>query len=205
MKFGCLVVLIPVMLLGACGPTSSYEKLVERELATGVRNDSLFLGLHFGMGKQDFFDACWAMNKQGLLRQGDGNQSVRHEIDYLPFPASLNFYPRIEDDIVVSMPCVFVYDGWAPWNEEMSGDSMALHLQEIFLDWYGGNAFETTVDPKKGRAFYKVDGNRQITILPQDELVRVLIKDLTVESNRNPNPPEPRKLHAPDSTQVSGA
>ncbi|MEL6844239.1 MAG: hypothetical protein AAFP02_13595, partial [Bacteroidota bacterium] len=160
--------------------------LVEAELAKGVRNDSLFLGLSLGMAKKDFYGACWDLNKQGLVRQGDGNESVRYEFDELPHKATLNFYPKFEGEKVISMPCVFIYDAWAPWNEALFGDTMAVELQKMFMRWYGGNDFITIDDPQKGLAYYKVDGNRQITMLPQDELVRVLIKDLTIESNRNP-------------------
>lgn len=186
MRVLTLVSLISLAVLSACSTASPYQKMVEAELAKGVRNDSLFLGLSLGMGKKEFYGACWDLNKQGLVRQGDGNESVRYEFDELPHKATLNFYPKFEDDKVIAMPCVFIYDAWAPWNEELFGGKMALELQKMFLKWYGGNEFITINDPQKGLAYYKIDGNRQITMLPQDELVRVLIKDLTIESNRNP-------------------
>ncbi|MFK7925991.1 MAG: hypothetical protein AB8H47_28845 [Bacteroidia bacterium] len=186
MKAVWFLTLISLGLLSACSTASPYEKLVEAELDKNVRNDSLFLGLTMGMDKKGFYEACWELNKQGLVRQGSGNESVRYELDELPHKATLNFYPKFEDEKVIAMPCVFVYEGWAPWNEELFGSKMALDIQKMFMDWYGGNEFIEIIDPTKGLAYYKIDGNRQITMLPQDELVRVLIKDLTVESNRNP-------------------
>lgn len=181
-----LMSLVALVMLSACSTPSPYEKLVKAELAKDVRNDSLFLGLNLGMEKKDFYTACWDLNKQGLVRQGSGNESVRYELDALPHKATLNFYPKFEDEKVIAMPCVFIYESWAPWNEELFGGKMAIDLQKMFMDWYGGNEFIEIIDPTKGLAYYKIDGNRQITMLPQDELVRVLIKDLTIESNRNP-------------------
>lgn len=186
MKAVWLLTLISLGLLSACSTASPYQKLVEAELNKNVRNDSLFLGLSLGMDKKGFYEACWDLNKQGLVRQGSGNESVRYDLDELPHKATLNFYPKFEDEKVIAMPCVFVYEGWAPWNEEMFGEKMALDIQKLFMDWYGGNEFIEIIDPSKGLAYYKIDGNRQITMLPQDDLVRVLIKDLTIESNRNP-------------------
>ncbi len=178
--------LVALVMLSACKAPSPYEKLVKEELAKNVRNDSLFLGLSLGMSKKDFYGACWDLNKQGLVRQGSGNESVRYELGDLPHEATLNFYPKFEDEKVIAMPCIFIYESWAPWNDELQGGKMALELQKMFMDWYGGNEFIEIIDPTKGLAYYKIDGNRQITMLPQDELVRVLIKDLTIESNRNP-------------------
>lgn len=186
MKVVGLLAIISLGVLSACAPASPYEKLVEKELAKNIRNDSLFLGLTLGMEKKDFYTMCWDLNKQGLIRQGSGNESVRYELSELPHEATLNFYPKFEDEKVIAMPCVFIYESWAPWNEELFGDKMALDIQKMFMDWYGGNEFIEIIDPTKGLAYYKIDGNRQITMLPQDELVRVLIKDLTIETNRNP-------------------
>ena len=49
------VFLMGVILIG-CGPQGEVERLIKRELATGVRNDSLFVGVYFGMEKQEFYD-----------------------------------------------------------------------------------------------------------------------------------------------------
>jgi hypothetical protein len=187
MRFLGFTLMAILATLVACNPKSQYELLVEEEMATGVRNDSLFLGLSLGMSQKDFYGKCWELNKQGLIRQGDANQSVLYETqDELPHPARLNFYPTFAeggDRKVISMPCVFAYTNWAPWNKYLFGDSLAVDLQEMFLDWYGGNDFITIPHPRKGTAYVKVDGNRQITMIARDELVKVLIKDLTAEPN----------------------
>ena len=42
----------------------SYYDIEKRELNSGVRNDSIFFDLHFGMTSKEFYDRCWELNKQ---------------------------------------------------------------------------------------------------------------------------------------------
>ena len=41
-----------------------------------VGNDSLFLGLKFGITMDEFFEQCRKLNKQGLVQEGSKNMSV---------------------------------------------------------------------------------------------------------------------------------
>ncbi len=202
MKAIGFLLLLSGLFWGGCSSQSAYDRLVEEELATGVRNDSLFLGLYLGMSQEDFYKACWDLNRQGLARQGSGNESVLHTLRELPYPATLNFFPDFQDGKVISMPCRFEYDAWAPWNQALQGDSLAMELQHMFMRWYGGNEFQPVTDPQKGTAYFKIDGNRQISMLAQPELVRVLIKDMRIEANRNPvrtKIPKPQPTVEPES------
>src|SRR5260221_12796383 len=59
---------------------SEYTRLVERELASNTRHDSLFLGMHFGMTKKEFFDHCWALNREHILTMGTKSSNVLYSI-----------------------------------------------------------------------------------------------------------------------------
>src|SRR5664280_2349497 len=50
-----LLVLISGFIISGCSPRAKYERRLKQELARGVRYDSLFLGLYFGMPERDFY------------------------------------------------------------------------------------------------------------------------------------------------------
>src|ERR1700710_3028103 len=73
---------------------SEYSRLVKKELATGKRNDSLFMGIYIGMPVKTFYDYCWKMNKQGVFTNGSSGTSVMYKIPAaLTYPVTMNFFP----------------------------------------------------------------------------------------------------------------
>ena len=118
---------IAVLIVGGCSPGKTYERRLNRELASGVRYDSLFMGISFGMTQDEFFNHCWKMNKDSVVRQGTANMSVQYDLnEELKYPATMNFYPVFGDGKIVEMPVRFIYNGWAPWNKELSAAKLAL-------------------------------------------------------------------------------
>ena len=57
-----LTIVVCVLLIG-CQSDNDLVALAKREHASGVILDSLFLGLKFGMEKQEFFDHCRKINR----------------------------------------------------------------------------------------------------------------------------------------------
>jgi hypothetical protein len=51
--------LIIGFILSGCSPKAKYERRLKHELASGVRYDSLFMGLYLGMPDKDFYNQCW--------------------------------------------------------------------------------------------------------------------------------------------------
>ena len=60
--------------------TNPYLSLEKKELSSGVRYDSLFLGVKFGMTSKEFYAHCWDLNRKKLVSQGPSNNSVRYLI-----------------------------------------------------------------------------------------------------------------------------
>lgn len=165
-----VLALLAALIVGGCSPGKRYEQRLKRELASGVRNDSLFLGLSFGMSQKEFFDHCWKMNKDSLVRQGMANMSVQYDINYeLKYPATMNFYPIFENGKIVEMPVRFIYNGWAPWNKDLSASNLAKDVKSWYEDVYG-KGFITVTHPMKGEAYTRIDGNRRITIYIENDL-----------------------------------
>jgi hypothetical protein len=162
--------LVMSLVIGGCTPRSKYERRLKHELASGERYDSIFLGIYFGMTDKDFYMHCWSLNKKGLIKQNSNNTAAEYKLkDELKAPATMEFYPEFVKGKIVEMPVRFVYNGWAPWNKELSSDN----LQKNVLKWFKkdyGDRFITVKHPEHGIAYVKLDGNRRITIFKQDDL-----------------------------------
>lgn len=165
-----LPVLIAGLVICGCSPRLKYERRLKHELASGVRYDSVFMGLYLGMTDKDFYTHCWLLNREGLIKQGSDNMSVEYAVkNELKYPATMNFYPEFEEKKVVGMPVRYVYNGWSPWNKSFSSDSLQIDV----LNWYEkvyGDGFITVKHPERGMAYVKINGNRRITIFKQDDM-----------------------------------
>jgi hypothetical protein len=178
--------LLPLIFIGffisGCSPKAKYERKLKQELASGVRNDSIFLGMYFGMTDKDFYTHCWELNRKGLLKQGSTNTTVEFQIkNDLKYPCLMNFYPTFVNGKIAEMPVRFVYNGWAPWNKDLNSDKLQIDV----LNWYKksfGNDFMEVEDPSKGKAFVNIAGNRRISIFKEDELhVWAVFTDMLVK------------------------
>lgn len=171
-----------VLITFGCTPKSRYERILQKELDSGIRYDTLFFGIHFGMTPKDFYSHCWKLNQQGLVRQGSENRSVEYFTkDELPHKAAMNFYPTFNNNRIVEIPVRFNYSGWAPWNKSLSADSLQLDLLDWYTKQYGGG-FLKVKHPKHGTAYVKIDGNRRITIYKENNFrVWAVFRDMTAE------------------------
>jgi hypothetical protein len=176
-------------IISGCSPKAKYDRMLKHELASGIRNDSLFLGLYFGMPEKEFYTHCWNLNKKGLIRQGETNITVLYELkNQLKSPAQMDFYPKFNQGKISEMPVRFKYTGWAPWNKELSSDILQLDILKWYEKTYGGGFLEVR-HPTKGALFVKVSGNRQITIFKQDELyVWAIFTDMLVKKSWTNSP-----------------
>ncbi len=185
LKFSRLLALS--LLLFSC--KSEYEKLEERELASGKTVNELFLGLELGMDKRSFFDACWQLNQEGKLTNGPSELSVEYNLE-LPSgnTSKMRFYPKFERNKIYLMPLEFSYDGWAPWNEELQAENLREDVVKLFEKWYGPGFIEVTSEDKSQTVFVKMDGNRRIRVFKKHiSTVRAEISDLPVEKKLKRN------------------
>ena len=166
---------------GLSGCYSEYTQKVRSELASGVKYDSLFLGLKFGMTRNEFFEHCWELNKQKKLWHSSRNDAVLYRINNFKYEAKMEFYPNFEDEKIYEMPVRFQYVGWSPLVKELSSDSLRVEVMGLMEKWYGADFMK--MEKETGEyAMVRVDGNRRIIITrDSDQSVKVLFTDLTVE------------------------
>lgn len=178
--------LIPLILtslafLAACGPGNEYQRLYEREMASGIRHDSLFLGYYFGMTADSFFKHCFQLNKEGLIKEGMAAASVQYEPEEFNKEVFMYFYPTFDKETreITDMPVMFTYQSWAPWNKQYSADSLLPKVLDMFTGWYGGEFIEVT-HPEKGTVHIAMQGNRRIRAFVRDlQYVQVFITDMS--------------------------
>ncbi|MEO0471321.1 MAG: hypothetical protein AAF206_16955 [Bacteroidota bacterium] len=179
--------------LPACYVKSEYQKLEDEELASGKVVNDLFLGFELGMTSKEFYDKCWELNKEELLRQTPANNAVEYRPKELNFPGRMTFYPRFHEDQIYELPVRVFYDGWSPWNKEQSVEVLHEDVKELMEDWFG-EGFITVEHPNKGKAYVRVDGNRRISILADEAEVKVIMTDLRVSKKLPPkSKPKPKQ------------
>ena len=145
--------------------------------------DSLFLGIYFGMEKKVFYDYCWEMNRQKKFIHGPTNQNVEYRLENeIDHPVYMRFYPFFYKDKIYQMPVTFTYEAWAPWNREYHADRLIEKVVPLLKKWYGGD-FESTIHPKRGKVYARIDGNRRINVWVKDEqYVQVVLTDIPAEN-----------------------
>ncbi len=179
-----LTLLLSAFVICGCSPRSKYERKMKHEMNSGLRYDSLFMGLYLGMPEKDFYLHCWQLNKKGLIRQGESNTTVYYDLkNQLKYPAAMDFYPRFMQGKIYEMPVRVKYKGWSPWNKELTSDK----LQSDILAWYKkvyGGGFITVKHPQWGNAFVQIKGNRRISIFKENELcVWAVFTDLLIKND----------------------
>lgn len=187
MKIRIIIFFIGLLFISiACGNSHSKDlaTIEKQELATGIRHDSLFMGLTLGMTKQEFFDFCWAMNKKGVFTEG-ADKTVEYDFGKknFSFPLQMNFYPQFLYDKIKEMPIKFTYKGIDLSYPNGQTEKLLEDVKKLMEEWYGEGFFVVPLpNLEKGQnAYAKVSGNRRVLIFSQKEYeVMVVVTDLTI-------------------------
>ena len=181
-KFIHFLFFVALMMFGCKGLGEKKLADVEkRELAKGVRQDSIFQGIYLAMPKQEFFDYCWAMNKKNVFTEGS-DKSVEYQLGKQNFNyrIQMNFYPSFIGDKIAEMPMKFSYFGIDLTVPRNQNEKLMNDVKTLMEEWYGKDFFKTDL-PFGGKGWAKVTGNRRVLIFSEKEFeVMVLVSDLTV-------------------------
>lgn len=181
MKQLLFLILIFSLALTGCNQKAEYEEWAEKELEKEARKDSLFLGYHFGMTRQEFYAHSWSLNKQKKVRQGVGNKSVLYEVEELDHKAKMNFYPKFYEEKIYLMPVRYSYNAWAPWNKNLWSDSLLVDLLDLYEEKYDTDFTKIDHPDYDRTAYVSIQGNRSISMFKQDDQnVVVTFTDLNV-------------------------
>ena len=168
-----------------CDRVGEYQALVNKELGTGVKNDTLIHGIRFGMNKREFFAHCWELNKQGVFKEGVFNTSVFYEIVKNEKRYNINFYPKFEQGIITELPLEYTYAAFAPWNSEYTMDKLQSEVVDMYVEKHGEYDLQISSEKSENKiAYVWVQGNQRISIYKDDfrNKVIVLYFDLSSQS-----------------------
>tara|TARA_R110002051_G_scaffold234092_1_gene295651 strand:+ start:7980 stop:8573 length:594 start_codon:yes stop_codon:yes gene_type:complete len=182
-----LLSLVFLTVLTAC--QSDYTKLVNKEMNSGIVYDSILFGLKFGDSRNKFFERCMELNKKKLVSQGPNNNYVQYRLPNTKDENTLNtidmlFYGKFDEKSnIKAMDLKFNYASWSPWNENQHAIALVPVIMDTILKWYPGNEFMEVTKKDETKVMVKVDGNRQITLFPEENTkdVSVLIEDLRIK------------------------
>jgi hypothetical protein len=173
---------ILMLLLASSCVKSDYEKLEEYELARGIRKDSLFYSIKFGMKSIDYRAYCGKMNSEGIFSNGQSSSSVEFNIIGLAHDAVCSFTPQFFHDRIYQVTSTVQYRSWAPWNRYLFSDSLQLGFVELAKKWYPKGKFVKITHSKKGDAFVMIEANKRVSIFIEDDRkIKIIFRDLLVD------------------------
>ncbi len=177
-----LAALATLVAMCACTTESNYAQLAKKELASGIRYDSLLLGFYFGTPEKEFYSKCWQLNQQGIIKEGFTNVTVYYPLEGLAHKAFFDFFPIFSHEKIQSLQGYLMYNGWAPWNKKLWSNHLIEDARQYYEKTYGGNQFVPLESLGIGKAYVKIDGNRRLVLYyEEDNRVNVLFSDLTNE------------------------
>ena len=182
------IIILIIAVAGIFSCKSDYAQTVEKELASGVIHDFLFLDMSIGQTMEDFHRVCWALNKEGVISQGPGNKYAKYVL--LPdstlydntHKVEILFYGMFDrSKVMYGMDMKLEFTAWSPWNTDKHAPKLLDYMDQYYMREFGGNAF-AELDIDKTKAKVKVDGNRRIVMYTVDnKQIVVKITDLRKE------------------------
>ena len=164
-----LLLVFVLLIVSGCNQ-SEYSRLVKTEMAKDQIYDSLFMTMEFGITKQEFFNRCWKLNKQELVKQGPRNNFVEYKLidkEDVDKTITMLFYGTFNDEkIMTGLDLKFYYEAWSLWNKSLHSDVLLEVVQDSLNSWFPGNDFIKVDLKNQKEVLVKIDGNRRILIEP---------------------------------------
>lgn len=154
------------------------DETIEKELATGIRNDTIFLGLEFGMSKNKVNNEMNKLIKEGKIYL-DNDNNYRYKFDFgdntLPHHAIAGFSTFYHKNKLYKF--IVVINETEP---ESMLEVCKLTLFMTYLNKYK-NCFRQKSILDDSHILVCINGNRKIKILSGLTDVRIIYTDLIAE------------------------
>ena len=172
-KILLFITCVGVALVASCGSEPSYTETVKSELARSERFDSIAYGIHLGMTFDDFKWVCLLQNRAGLFKPNPNGNAVQLTFkEHFSYPALFEFFPANisgQYDTIRAYDATLKYRDYSQYNQRMKMENLVGEAIEYFESGYGGNDFfeiPKDDDPWVKYKYVKIDGNRQISLIP---------------------------------------
>lgn len=167
----------------SCNKKQSYKDIVAFEMDRGVKYDSLFNGLYFGMPMDDFYQHSFVMNQKGIFFQNNFNvEVIIYYDDVFSSPVDFVFFPEGSNHTIQKIKGTYVFRKWSPFTKQYNSGTLLEEVKEKLQEFYGGREFIKIKHPQKHwpYAYAKIDGNRKIILSRtfDDQKVEVYFENL---------------------------
>lgn len=163
-----LGLILMALIAGSCDSTSQYRRLVSNQLESGVINDTIFHGVHFGMTYDEYYDHITELGHQGIVSQG-GDMSVQYEIEAYENTIHMNFVPEYLNDSIQEMRVTYSYANWSPWNRQTTDDNLWEDVLDLYKIKYGQKYIQLKSERSIRPAYVWVIGNQRISLFQNSE------------------------------------
>ena len=161
-----------ILALTITGCEPNYEEVVQEELRRGERYDSVVHKVRLGMSYDAFTRYCFEQNQRGVFKpNATGNAVQLTWTEGFGFPVKFEFFPTEVTDKFAPIRAYRAsvrYRDYSLYNPKMAVEHLLPETLAYFERGYGGRNFLRVPqdDPWVKYRYVKVDGNRQITVVP---------------------------------------
>lgn len=182
LNFGLLLVLAFYLYGCSESPSEQYKAMEQKEIESGVRYDTLFKGLYFGMQHDVFRKYCYYMNtvKHDFKNEGANTSWLESNIAEMSYPSAINFYPVFKEGVITEMNASIYYKDAVFKDGIFEKDSLLFDVLDLMRKWYGSEFIKIkSPDSFSQDVYVSVRGNRRVSVYPTlSSEVKVWMVDL---------------------------
>jgi hypothetical protein len=145
-----------------------YQTMLATASTSGIQEDSLTLGIRFGMTKEDFFDHCQKYNQAGDIFDSGTPLQVGQRITWKENQYQMNFYPQYESEKINKLDFEFYHTGFSKWNKQVYSKEIIPEIKS-YLEKEFNLTMEEFDHEKYGKAYVVFTGNRRLRIFLKNQ------------------------------------
>jgi len=149
--------------------------------ASEIQEDSLLLGIHFGISQDSFFNYCQVLNQERKIFDSNSKLRVARRINWKKNNFQMNFYPTYISDKLHRLEFECIHEAYASWNKQYFSETIIDDIKSYFEQEFQIKMEDFDHD-KFGKAFVNFTGNRRLRIYIKDQkTVGGEFLDMTIE------------------------
>jgi hypothetical protein len=161
---------------------NELKEKIKKELASGKRNDTIFLGLMFGMSENQYINYFKELNRSGKIYTNKKNEyeyKFNFGAESIPREGFATFHGEFFNDQLYKL-YVSVEPGEYGYNAQLCQHA----LVDIYKSKYDDMIIETPIFDDKRPEYIWIDGNRKIEIIAVVTEARIIYTDLISEQEK---------------------
>lgn len=155
---------------------------IQSEIQTGIKHDTIFLGLRFGMTKGEVSRELNMLKREGKISLNKLNQ-YEYTFDFskeiVPYKGIANLSTKYFNNKLYQL-----FVEVTPVGEIVNTEILQLKLVTLYMDKYSSPDFETKSLINQGTNYTWIEGNRMIKIIQSLSDVRIIYTDLVAKQEK---------------------